>query len=104
MVTTIDCTPTWEGILRYYIAILQDGNAEGQKAAKHELQRMAKAADQFNELNKEIAKDEPLMNKIKALLICSFQDKQFSYAHLSKGEKSIVSEEEFAEICQWLKG
>lgn len=53
MAKTIDCTPTWVGIVRVYITALKHGNAEGQKAAEQELIRMAGIADKYNELVKE---------------------------------------------------
>lgn len=54
--TTIDLTPTWESVLSWYLTVLQDGNDEGKKIAKDELLRMAKAADQFNIINKLVGK------------------------------------------------
>lgn len=50
MAKTIDCTPTWTGVLKYYLAVLEDGTTEGKKLATQELYNMAKAADQYNEL------------------------------------------------------
>lgn len=47
-VKTVDCTPTWEGIHTWLIAAIEDGNTEGQKVAKAELRKMAKAADLSN--------------------------------------------------------
>lgn len=53
-VGVIDCTPTWAGILSWYIAVLEDGKtAEGREIAKAELLRMAKLADAYVEINKE---------------------------------------------------
>lgn len=46
---TIDATPTWSGLLPLLLAAVADGNAEGQRAAKEELARMAQAADRWNE-------------------------------------------------------
>lgn len=46
-VRTIDLTPTWTAVLPIFIAALQDGTPEGQKAAKEELARMAALADQY---------------------------------------------------------
>ncbi len=40
-VGTIDCTPTWKGILPTLLVGLADGSAEAQKIARGELQRMA---------------------------------------------------------------
>jgi hypothetical protein len=51
-VIVIDCIPTWEGILPYLLAVLEDGTTEGKKLAKEELKRMAKAADSFNKSTK----------------------------------------------------
>lgn len=45
---TIDITPTWQAILPVYFTVLADGNAEGKKAAREELKRMAYAADLWN--------------------------------------------------------
>lgn len=44
-VETIDCTPTWEGMLNYYLLVLENGNEEGKKIAKEELRNMARMAD-----------------------------------------------------------
>jgi hypothetical protein len=49
-VETIDCTPTWEGVLPALLAVIQDGNAEGKRTAIAELRNMAKAADQFRKV------------------------------------------------------
>lgn len=57
----IDMTPTWEGILNYYILCLTDANEEGKKIAKAELKRMAKAADLANALIKE---EKILLNEV----------------------------------------
>ena len=51
-VGTIDCTPTWEGILKTILVVLRDGNAEAQKVAIGELQNMAKVADMYVEITK----------------------------------------------------
>lgn len=49
---TIDITPTWRGLLPVFLALIESGTAEGRKTAREELQRMAEAADKFNELTK----------------------------------------------------
>jgi hypothetical protein len=46
-IRTIDLTPTWSAVLPIFIAALQDGTPEGQRAAKEELARMAALADQY---------------------------------------------------------
>ncbi len=48
MTKTIDITPTWVAIVPILIAALTDGTPEGQRIAKEELLRMAKAADAYN--------------------------------------------------------
>lgn len=53
MVQAEDVTPTWSGMLQYYLTVLQDGNKEGKELAKKELANMAKGADLFNSLRKE---------------------------------------------------
>mgnify|MGYP000979826760 CR=1 FL=1 len=53
-VVTIDCTPTWSGILNWYLVVLEDGSAEGKKIAKEELRRMAQAADNWVAHCKEV--------------------------------------------------
>lgn len=65
VVGTIDCTPTWQGILPYYLLVLQDGTPEGQKIAKAELNHMAKVADMAKELLEE---KEDLADAINGLL------------------------------------
>ena len=42
---SIDITPTWEGLMGALVAVLQDGNQEGKRNAKLELQRLATVAD-----------------------------------------------------------
>ncbi|MHA6903296.1 hypothetical protein ACJBUE_20775 (plasmid) [Ralstonia syzygii subsp. celebesensis] len=44
----ITLKPTWASLLHVYIAVLEDGNAEGRRIAQEELARMAAAADQWN--------------------------------------------------------
>ena len=54
---TIDCTPTWEAATRIYLTVLENGNAEGKKAAREELLRLAKAYDTLQtEYNKLVDK------------------------------------------------
>ena len=55
MITAIDCTPTWEAVLPMLLLVLKDGTTEGQKIAKEELRRMARAADQAVSMQKEAA-------------------------------------------------
>jgi len=50
---TIDCTPTWEGLLPALLAVVIDGTSEGQKMAKEQLRHMAKVADMMVEVDKE---------------------------------------------------
>lgn len=54
MAKKIDVTPTWSGILRALLAVMQDGNAEGRKEAIKELQNMATAADQAVKMSKTL--------------------------------------------------
>lgn len=57
---TIDMTPTWEGLLRWYLEIYENGDREGRKTALQELTRMAKIADLYVEEKKiEIKKTTP---------------------------------------------
>jgi len=44
---TIDCTPTWEGILPILVTGLLDGNDTAKQIAKEELRRMAQLADAY---------------------------------------------------------
>lgn len=44
----IDVTPTWEGLVPAFLALIENGNAEGRATAVAELTRMAKAADKAN--------------------------------------------------------
>lgn len=45
----IDMTPTWSALLPAFVAVLEDGTQEGRRIARLELQRMAQAADYWNE-------------------------------------------------------
>lgn len=51
-VQTIDCTPSWQAALRIYLGALENGNAEGRKAAMEGLQQMADVAQRHAELIK----------------------------------------------------
>jgi len=44
----IDMTPLWVGVLPLLILGLTSGADEAQKAAREELERMARAADKWN--------------------------------------------------------
>ena len=51
---TVNVTPTWAGILPYIICLLENGETENaRKTARHELARMAEAADRYNDARKE---------------------------------------------------
>jgi len=50
---TIDCTPTWSGILAMLLYAYENSNEKGRKIASGELARMAEAADKYNALAKE---------------------------------------------------
>jgi len=50
---TIDLTPTWSALLPAFLAVLESGTDAGKELVIAELARMARAADQFNELVKE---------------------------------------------------
>jgi hypothetical protein len=43
----VDLTPTWSGIVRLFMAALEDGNHTAKDAARTELTRMAALADRF---------------------------------------------------------
>lgn len=43
----IKLTPTWEAMTRLFIALLEDGDAEGRETARNELFRMARIADTY---------------------------------------------------------
>ena len=49
---TIDATPLWADVLPILFATLERGNANAQRIARAELERMAHAADRFNALAK----------------------------------------------------
>lgn len=57
-VGTMDCTPSWESMLAYYLLVLEEGNDEGKKIAKQELKNMAKIADMFVAQRKAWQDDE----------------------------------------------
>lgn len=46
---TIDLTPTWADVLPLLLASIESGNSVAHDAAKKELQRMATAADNYND-------------------------------------------------------
>src|SRR4051812_20884303 len=49
---TIDCTPTWSGILNTLLVLIDDGDREGRNKAIQELRNMAKVADMYVEVTK----------------------------------------------------
>lgn len=49
----IDITPTWEEALRVYLMLLENGDPQGKKTAKSELQNMARIADFYSALVKK---------------------------------------------------
>lgn len=51
----IDATPTWAAILPALLAAVTDGTAEGQRIARAELVRMARAADSAVAMEREAA-------------------------------------------------
>jgi len=57
---TIDCTPTWSGILPVILALIQNPNTK--KDGLHELQRMAELADAYMAENKKT--DMKLLKKL----------------------------------------
>jgi hypothetical protein len=48
---TIDCTPTWEGILPWLIAMIEENghSAQATTIAKEQLKKMAQVADKYVE-------------------------------------------------------
>lgn len=42
---TIDITPTWEGLVPFFITMIENGTPKGRADAIKELTRMAKIAD-----------------------------------------------------------
>ncbi len=48
---TIDLTPTWVAAVRIYMAVLEDGNEEGRRAAREDLTILAQKMDAFNKVN-----------------------------------------------------
>ena len=54
---TIDCTPTWEGLLPTIITMIETGLPFAKQIAKEELHKMACAADKYNQSVKGGAND-----------------------------------------------
>ena len=52
-IETIDCTPSWEGLVPYLVTLIENGSIEGRKIAREELHRMARAADVAVRMQKE---------------------------------------------------
>lgn len=44
----IDVTPTWRGLVPAFVALIENGDAEGRAHAIKELYRMADAVDAIN--------------------------------------------------------
>lgn len=54
----IDLTPTWRQILPVLVRLIQDGNAEAQKAAWDEIYKLADRVDAMNATLKEVTEKE----------------------------------------------
>ena len=52
---TIDCTPTWSGVLPILTTMLSEGDTQARIAALLELERMARLADKWVAHCKEVA-------------------------------------------------
>lgn len=48
----IEIKINWQGVLPMLIALLENGTPEGRKTAREELLKMAKLADEANELRR----------------------------------------------------
>lgn len=48
-----DCTPTWSTVVEIYMAAIENSGCE---SAKHEIRRMAKLADERNQIVKSNSK------------------------------------------------
>ena len=57
-IATIDCSPTWEGILPVLLEGLKSDNNEIYRNNMEELQRMAQLADAYNKMVKNQDTDE----------------------------------------------
>lgn len=57
-IATIDCAPTWEGILPLLLEGLKSDNNEVYRNNMEELGRMARLADAYNEMVKTQDADE----------------------------------------------
>ena len=58
-VQTIDMTPTWRGILPVFLALLENGTAEGRRTAREELGRMADLADSLVAARRDLSAVSP---------------------------------------------
>lgn len=47
-IKTIDITPSWRAAVRIYLAVLEDGNEEGKRAAREDLTDLGAKMDEFN--------------------------------------------------------
>lgn len=69
---TIDCTPTWEGILSLMLeTYVQNENKKAYEVAdfqREEFKKMAKAADQFNLI---VSGKKPMNFTLKAVYYCA---------------------------------
>lgn len=66
MPQTINLKMTWKSALPMLLALVKDGNPEGQKAAQEELLRMADIADRFADFTEGDA--EALNNPLEPFL------------------------------------
>src|SRR4029077_7197842 len=61
---TIDCTPTWSGLVNYYLQLLQEDTTtpKQREAITQHFRHMAKVADMYVEYTKQ--QDKDIMQKI----------------------------------------
>lgn len=78
---TIDCTPTWEGVIGWYLTVLRDATPKGRAIAKKELTRMAEIAQHYDQKvlgNKENTNHKMYMGMHITVYLCGNIDKSIS--------------------------
>lgn len=103
IVGTINCTPTWEGVLPIIISGLKDGSDATYKNMMEELRNMAKTADKYNELIKKET-DDPIGINLRSLLdgeIAMFNHSN-DFNSYEERNKFIDRIEKRLKECNWI--
>lgn len=58
-IRTVDLTPTWSNIVPMLVLLIEHGNSEGRRTAWDQLYKMARLADERNEMARMLPEAPP---------------------------------------------